>query len=118
MSFDYKHKVFCDLFVENFDFKASCKGAKVQENNMLAKLYDTKSDVSEYIRGQMDVFAMANSFITTDYIRYKLGKIVLSDENKPESVISAAKLLLGFEDSPDKADEFIKLIQAVRQDKE
>lgn len=118
MSLDYKHKVFCDLFVENFDFKASCKGAKVQENNILAKLYDTNSEVSEYIRGQMDVFAMANSFITTDYIRYKLGKIVLGDDNKPESIISAAKLLLGFEDSPDKAEEFIKIIKAVKQDKE
>ena len=111
---DYKQKVFADLFVESFDFKLSCKTAKVQQNSMLAHLRDSNSLVSEYIRGQIDVFAMSNSFITDELIKYKLGMIVLG-KNKPESIISAAKLLLGFENDPDKSDEFMKLLKAIKQ---
>lgn len=112
----YKPKKFCDLFVETLDFHASCKEAQVNVSQMAAKLYDSDSDVSVYIRAKIDIYAMANSFVTPDYIRYKLSQIILTGEHN--LVIQASKLLLGFEESPDKAKEFLKLIDAVKQNKE
>lgn len=110
---DYKHKVFCDAFIDSFDFNQSCKDAKVNKNKMIVYVSDTQSEIHEYIKEQVDIYSMSNSFITTDLIKYKLGQIVLNSEHIHQ--IQAAKLLLGYEDSPDKAEEFLKLIEAVKQ---
>ena len=118
MGIDYKHKIFCDFFIESFDFHQSCIDAKVQKNNMLTHLFDAKSEVSMYISSQMDIFSTANSYITTDVIKYRLGQIVMKVDSEPIHQIQAAKILLGYEDTPDKAEDFIKLVSAINKTKE
>jgi len=113
---DYKPKQFCDAFIETLDFHDSCRAAKVNKNLMAVQLSDSESDVSIYIKDKIDIYAMANSFITTDYIKYKLGQIILTGDHS--YVIAAAKLLLGFDENDDKTGEFTKLIEAVKQNKE
>lgn len=110
---EYKHKIFCDTFLETFDFNASCVVAKVQKKRVLAYLYDADSPLSKYLREQVDLYALSNTFITTDLVKYKLGQVVLT--GKHQYIVAAAKILLGYEDSEDKRSEFLDLINSMKQ---
>lgn len=109
---DYKQKKFCDSFLKTFDLAQSCAIAKVNKNKMLVHLYDKDSAVSKYIQEHTDVYALSNSFITTDFIKYKLGLVVLNGDN--QHIIAASKILLGYEDDVDKTSEFVNLIKALK----
>ena len=110
---EYKHKKFCDIFLIHFDINLACTGAKVNKNKMVAIMYDRDSEVNKYIQSQIDLYALSNSFITTDFVKYKLGMVVAhgSSANK----VAASKILLGYEDTEDKTKEFTDLIKAIKQ---
>lgn len=110
---EYKHKVFCDEYVKYFDFNASCTVAKVNKNKIRALMYDETSQISKYLREQVDTFALANTFITNDFIKFKLGQVIITA--KAPYKISAAKVLLGYDDNVDKTSEFLSVIRAMKE---
>ena len=111
----HKHKQFCQAFLKSFDFEFACEAAKVNKSKMLVLLYDSTSPVNHYINEQCDVYALQNSFITDDLIRFKLAEVLLNGENQHK--IQASKLLLGMVDEADQSAVFKTLISALQEKK-
>ncbi len=112
---DFKHKKFCDDFLETFDFEKSCSFAQVNERLMLERVKDETSEVSQYLNYKKELFTLASTFITNDFIKYRLGLIVLDGDNQHK--IGASKILLDYEDNVDKTSEFLKLIEGIKHEK-
>lgn len=109
---EHKEKIFCNKFLKSFDFNQSCTDSKVNKKRMKEIMSDRTSDVAVYIKEQVDLYTLANSYMTKDFIKFKLGEVVNTGDNQHK--ITAAKLLLEFEDTVDKTSEFIDLIKAIK----
>lgn len=108
----HKHKVFADAFLRTFDFEESCKVAKAQKSRTMVLLYDKDSEINKYIQERIDLYSLQTSFITNDFIKFKLGEIVISGDNQHK--IQAAKILLGYDEEGDRTGDFINLMKALR----
>ena len=106
-----KHLKFCQEFVKEFDFAKACELARVKPSVMMAYLYDETSQVHQFLDEAVETFKVRNRYITTEVIKYQLGKIVLGGE--PTHKIQAAKLLLGVSDTEDSSKAFDKLALAI-----
>lgn len=109
---DNKDKQFCKHFLETFDFNLSCTESKTNKNRMYKIIQDTKSEVSVYLKSQVQLYTLQNTYLTKDLIKFKLGEIINKGEN--QHIIQAAKLLMEYEDTVDKTKEFKDLIQAIK----
>ncbi len=113
----FKHKKFCDYYLVEFNFNESCGAASVNKNRIRELLYDPDSEVSIYLKEQTDLYAVHNSFITNDLIKFKLAQVLFDKEAKYSDIIASAKVLLGYEDSVDKTDEFLAVVKALKETK-
>jgi len=107
-----KHKQFCKCFLETFDFNKSCSDAKLNNASTLELMHDKTSEVYKYITEQIQLYTMQNTFMTKDFIKFKLGEIINNGDNQHK--IQSAKLLLEFEDTIDKTQEFKNLIKQIK----
>jgi len=115
---EFKHKKFCDYYLIDFNFAVSCTNAKVRKSLIRELMYDPTSDISIYLKQNTDMYAVHNSYITNDLIKFKLAQVLFDKEATHSNSISAAKVLLGYEDSIDKTAEFLDVIKALKQDKD
>lgn len=104
-------KLFCETFIKTFNIDTACTESSSNIAEMAVRLADETDFVNIYIRNAVDTRRLANTFITNDVIKNELMTILMTQDVKYK--ISASKLLLELEDSPDKKKEFNDLINAI-----
>jgi len=109
----HKETLFCKLFLSTFDFNGSCEQAKVSKRLTLVKLYNSESEVNNYIRDAIDIISLQNSFITDDMVYNQLYKIVLTGDDQHK--IQASKILLGIDNNENQLTSFKELVEAINK---
>lgn len=109
----HKEKLFCKLFIKTFDFNGSCEKAKTSKRLTLIKLYSTDSEVNTYIREEIDIISLQNSFFTHEVVYNQLYQIVLTGDDQHK--IQASKILLGIDSNENQLLKFKELVEAINK---
>jgi hypothetical protein len=108
-------KLFCETFVDTFDFQRACNISSSNRAEMMVKISDETDGVNIHIRNAIDSICIANKFMTDDLVASTLSKIMVSGETKYQ--LQSAKMLLEIDSgNKDKTKEFRNLIKAITKE--